>query len=141
MVRNPESLAHDLRRALGVASRRVRAERGDAGLPDPQFSVLVLLHKNGPMTPGQLADAERIQPPPMTRTVNCLAELGLVVKKEHPTDGRQVLVELTDAGRDEVRTTQARRDAWLSERLRGLTPDERDTLADAVDLLRRIATS
>lgn len=141
MVRTSEDLAHELRSALSMATRRIRAERSDVELPDPQFGVLALLHRHGPMTPGQLADAELIQPPPMTRTVNCLAELGLVRKREHPGDRRQVLVELTDAGRAEVETTRARRDAWLSARLHDLTSAERETLADAVDLLRRLAQS
>ena len=124
-----------------MASRRVKAERGDAGLPDPQFNVLAMLHAHGAMTPGQLAEAERIQPPSMTRTVNCLVELGLVAKTEHPTDGRQVLVDLTEAGRAEVHETRRRRDAWLTGRLSQLTADERRRLGEAVELLRRIAAS
>lgn len=124
-----------------MASRRVKAERGDAGLPDPQFNVLAMLHAHGAMTPGQLAEAERIQPPSMTRTVNCLVELGLVAKTEHPTDGRQVLVDLTEAGRAEVHETRRRRDAWLTGRLSQLTADERHRLGEAVELLRRIAAS
>ena len=135
------ALAGDLRIAIGRASRRIRAERGAAGLTDPQFTVLAWLNKDGPMSPGQLAERERIQPPSMTRTVNGLAELGLVAKAEHPTDGRQVVVSLTDAGVAEVRETRRRRDAWLAGRLATLTPDERTLLADAAELLRRIAAS
>jgi len=135
------ALAGDLRIAIGRASRRIRAERGAAGLTDPQFTVLAWLTKDGPMSPGQLAERERIQPPSMTRTVNGLAELGLVAKAEHPTDGRQVVVSLTDAGVAEVRETRRRRDAWLAGRLATLTPDERTLLVDAAELLRRIAAS
>ena len=65
-----ESLASELRVSVGRASRRIRAERGEAGLPDNQFSVLLWIEKRGPLTPGQLAELERIQPPSMTRTVN-----------------------------------------------------------------------
>src|SRR6478752_1912161 len=135
------ALAGDLRIAIGRASRRIRAERGAAGLTDPQFTVLAWLTKDGPMSPGQLAERERIQPPSMTRTVNGLAELGLVAKAEHPTDGRQVVVSLTDAGVAEVRETRRRRDTWLADRLRHMTPDERALLVDAAELLRRIAAS
>ncbi|MCG2801673.1 MAG: MarR family transcriptional regulator [Cellulomonas sp.] len=124
-----------------MASRRVQAERGDAGLPDPQFNVLVMLHAQGEMTPGQLAEAERIQPPSMTRTVNCLVELGLATKRENPSDGRQVLVDLTEAGRAEVHETRRRRNAWLTARLSELTADERHRLAEAAELLRKIAAS
>jgi len=135
------ALAGDLRIAVGRVSRRIRAERGAAGLTDPQFTVLAWLNKEGPLTPGQLAERERIQPPSMTRTVNGLVELGLVAKAEHPTDGRQVVVSLTEAGVAEVRETRRRRDAWLAGRLATLAPDERALLVDAAELLRRIAAS
>ncbi|WP_456846103.1 MarR family winged helix-turn-helix transcriptional regulator [Cellulomonas sp. P5_C6] len=137
----PRDLAGDLRIAIGRASRRIRAERGEAGLTDPQFTVLAWLTKEGPLTPGQLAERERIQPPSMTRTVNSLVELGLVAKAEHPTDGRQVVVSLTDDGVAEVRETRRRRDAWLADRLGQMSKDERTLLADAAELLRRIAAS
>ena len=135
------ALAGELRIAVGRASRRIRAERGEAGLTDPQFTVLAWLTKDGPLAPGQLAERERIQPPSMTRTVNGLVELGLVAKSEHPTDGRQVVVTLTEAGVAEVNETRRRRDAWLAERLSKMTKDERTLLADAAELLRRIAAS
>ncbi|KQY23228.1 MarR family transcriptional regulator [Cellulomonas sp. Root485] len=134
-------LAGELRIAIGRASRRIRAERGEAGLTDPQFTVLAWLTKEGPLTPGQLAERERIQPPSMTRTVNSLVDLGLVAKAEHPTDGRQVVVSLTDAGVAEVDETRRRRDTWLADRLRQMTKDERALLVDAAELLRRIAAS
>jgi DNA-binding MarR family transcriptional regulator len=135
------ALSGELRVALGQASRRIRQQRGEAGLTDPQYNVLLWLTKKGPLTPGQLADIERIQPPSMTRTVNALAELGLVQKAEHPTDGRQVVVSLTDAGVAEVAETRRRRDLWLTERLQEMTAAERQVLTDAVELLRRIAQS
>ena len=134
-------LAGELRIAIGRASRRIRAERGQAGLTDPQFTVLAWLTKEGPLTPGQLAERERIQPPSMTRTVNSLVDLGLVAKAEHPTDGRQVVVSLTAAGVAEVDETRRRRDTWLADRLRQMTKDERALLVDAAELLRRIAAS
>ncbi|MBT0993040.1 MarR family transcriptional regulator [Cellulomonas sp. DKR-3] len=133
------ALAGELRAAVIMAARRIRAERGSADLTDPQYSVLVHLEKRGPLTPGQLADIERIQPPSMTRTVNCLVEDGLVAKAAHPTDGRVVVVSLTEAGRTEVVETRHRRSQWLAAQLEGMTPDEQDRLADAVELLRRIS--
>jgi DNA-binding MarR family transcriptional regulator len=135
------ALAGELRVALGQAARRIRQQRGDAGLTDPQYNVLLWLTKKGPLTPGQLADLERIQPPSMTRTVNGLVELGLVGKTEHPTDGRQVVVTLSDLGVAEVAETRRRRDAWLTQRLQEMSPDERRLLTDAIELLRRIAQS
>lgn len=135
------ALAGELRAAIMLAARRIRSQRGEVGLSDPQYTVLVWLTKKGSLTPGQLAELERIQPPSMTRTINGLVELGLVAKDEHPTDGRQVVVSLTEAGKAEVRETRRRRDAWLTKHLSTMTPDERATLAEAIELLRRIADS
>jgi DNA-binding MarR family transcriptional regulator len=135
----PLALAGELRVALSRSSRRIRSRRGAADLPDPQFNVLAILLREGPLSPGALAEIEHVQPPSMTRTVNTLLGLGLVAKSEHPTDGRQVVVSLTEAGEAEVRETRRRRDTWLADQLRTLTPDERRTLAQAAALLRRIA--
>ena len=136
---DPSVLAGELRVALAKSSRRIRSRRGAADLPDPQFNVLAILLREGPLSPGALADTEHVQPPTMTRTVNALVQLGFVQKSEHPTDGRQVVVSLTATGEAEVRETRRRRDAWLADQLRVLTGDERRTLAQAADLLRRIA--
>ncbi len=140
-VAEVEDEAHQLRRALGLAARRVRAERGSADLPDPQFNVLALLATHGVTTPGRLAELERVRPPSMTRTVACLVDRGLVAKEEDPHDGRQVLVALTEAGRSEVVETRRRRDVWLSRRLAELTPEDRACLAQAAVLLRQMARS
>jgi DNA-binding MarR family transcriptional regulator len=138
-VTDPSVLAGELRVALATSTRRIRSRRGAADLPDPQFNVLAILLREGPLSPGALADVEHVQPPTMTRTVNALVDLGFVQKSEHPTDGRQVVVSLTAAGEAEVRETRRRRDAWLADRLEVLTDDDRRTLAHAAELLRRIA--
>ncbi|GIJ00548.1 DNA-binding MarR family transcriptional regulator [Sediminihabitans luteus] len=135
----PGPLGSELRISIVRVARRLRAQRGAAELPEGQFGVLTRLHRCGPMSPGGLADAERIKPPSMTRTVNALAELGLVAKVEHPTDGRQVVVELTDAGVAEVLETRRLRDAWLARQIADLDEDERRTLAAATEILSRIA--
>jgi DNA-binding MarR family transcriptional regulator len=75
----------------------------------------------------------------MTRTLATLTEAGLVTREAHPADGRQVIVRLTPQGRATVRETRRRRDVWLARRLADLEPAERQVLADAAHLLRRIA--
>ncbi|QAY69134.1 MarR family winged helix-turn-helix transcriptional regulator [Xylanimonas protaetiae] len=134
------ALASELRVGTGRFLRRLRAERGDADLPAAQFGVLTELTRRGPLTPGELAHSEGVRPPAMTRTVSALVDLGFVTKSEHPTDGRLVVVDLTDAGRREVAETRRRRDAWLSLRLGALTPQDRATLARANDLLQTLAS-
>jgi DNA-binding MarR family transcriptional regulator len=122
-------------------TRRLRAEKSDADLSDAQYSVLAVLDRHGPITPGELAAHERVQPPSMTRTLACLLDRGLVTRTGHPRDGRQVLVALSEAGKATVAETRRRRDAWLARRLAELDPGERATLAAASEILRRIADS
>jgi DNA-binding MarR family transcriptional regulator len=137
----PGTLAGELRVALVRSTRRLRMERSSEDITDGQYSVLAALSKLGPLTPGDLAERDHVQPPSMTRTIGRLVEMGLVARSEHPTDRRQVLVSVTEAGDREVRETRRRRDAWLSQRLAALTPAERATLAQATEILRRIAAA
>jgi DNA-binding MarR family transcriptional regulator len=135
----PGALAADLRISLMRTVRRLRAEKSDQDLSDGQYAVLAYLDRVGTATPRSLAEYERVQPPSMTRTLASLAEAGLVAREGHPDDGRQVIVRLTPQGRATVRETRRRRDAWLARRLADLEPAERQVLADATHLLRRIA--
>src|SRR5215216_944260 len=78
---------------------------------------------------------------PMTRTVACLEEAGLVTRRPSETDGRQVVVELTPEAHRVLDEDRARRTAWLATRIESLSPDEVEQLARVAPLLERIATS
>lgn len=134
----PSLLAAELRVALMRSVRRLRNERSDESLSDGQYSVLAWLDNNGPLTPRELADHEHVQPPSMTRTLNSLVDASLVARTEHPADRRQVLVAATAAGATVVKETRRRRDEWLTRRLAALDPAERETLARATEILRRV---
>ena len=134
----PAPLAAELRIALMRSVRRLRVERSDESLTDGQYSVLAWLEGYGPLTPGEVAEHEHVQPPSMTRTLNSLVDGGLVTRTEHPADRRQVLVALTETGVDVVKETRRRRDEWLTKRLAGLDPAEREVLARATEILRRV---
>lgn len=131
------ALSEDLRLACMRISRRVRFESTDDIAPH-QFSVLARL-EDGPLTPRALADIEKVSAPSMTRTVRCLVDDGLVERHDDPEDGRRVLVELTEQGRALLLATRRRRGRWMSERVRELSPEEQATLAEATEILRRIA--
>ena len=87
------------------------------------MAVLGQLFRNGDQTVGDLASAEQVQPPSMTRTVKNLEAGGYVVRRPHDTDGRQVVISISERGTATVRADRARRDAWLSRRLADLTPE------------------
>ncbi len=87
-----------------------------------------------------LAARERVQPPSMTRTVTALEGGGFVARRPDESDGRLVVVVLTDLGRTTVLADRNRRDAWLATQLRGLSADERDVLRRAAPILERLAS-
>jgi DNA-binding MarR family transcriptional regulator len=141
VTRTDAGLASQLRVSVMRLARRLRNERDPSNqLGVGAISVLGVLLREGESTIGQLAAHERVQPPSMTRTVNCLVEEGYAARRPHAKDGRQVLVDLTDMGREILLADRRRRDAWLAQRLRDLTPDERALLREVAPLLQRLAT-
>jgi DNA-binding MarR family transcriptional regulator len=141
----PTTAHDDLVAALRVGvmrlSRRLQLEREADDLSLTQLAVLGTLRRDGPLTIGELAGIERVKPPSMTRAVNLLEQAGLVTRCAHATDGRHVVVKLTDRARSVLREHRRRRDEWLSAHLRGLTAADRAVLARAVPVLERLASS
>ena len=135
------ALASALRLAVMRLARRMRAERADTSLTLSQLAALATLERRGPLTPGDLAAAERVRPPSMTRLAASLEDAGLVTRSPHPTDGRQVLLAASPAGVALLREDRRRRDAWLAQRLRELEPEDRDVLRRAAHVLDRLASS
>jgi DNA-binding MarR family transcriptional regulator len=120
-------------------ARRLRTERASDATTPSQMAALATLTRQGPMSPGELAAAERVRPPSMTRILNSLQEADMVTRVTHPTDRRQVLYEITPRAREMLRQDRQRRDLWLSQRLSTLSDQERATLEQAIPILNRIA--
>lgn len=116
-------------------ARQLRFRRPESPITLSQLSALATLAKDGAMTPGALAVRERVRPPSMTRVIASLADLGLVVRTSHPTDGRQVLVAVSDAGAALVDSERRASQEWLRGRLATLHDDDRDILLRAADLM------
>jgi DNA-binding MarR family transcriptional regulator len=133
-------LASALRLSMMRLSRRMRQERSSSLTPT-QIAVLATLERHGPMTLGEIATHERVQPPSMTRVISHLAEVGLVARSAHPTDGRQVIADVTEAGRALLEADRRRRDEWLAERLAELSDVEIAALRRAAPILERLAGS
>ena len=133
------ALAHDLRLAVMRFSRRLRNQRVDTTVTLTHLAALSTLQRHGAMSPGELAAHERVQPPSMTRVVVALEGRGLVTRTPHPTDGRQVVIGLTDVA-ETLLTEEARaREAWLSSQLQMLTPEKRVTLREAAAIMEELA--
>jgi DNA-binding MarR family transcriptional regulator len=108
-------------------------------LSETQLAALSALEVHSAMTPGELAEREKVQPPSMTRVIAVLEERKLVSRASHPTDRRQVLLTVTEEGRAVVHRVRRRKDAWLAKRLKELTPEERATLRAAAPILEKLS--
>ncbi len=129
-----------LARSVARLSRRLRQER-HTELTLTQLSALGAVMVLGPSTPSAIAAYERVRPPSITRTLNCLVDEGLASRDPHPDDGRQVLISLSDKGEEVLAEERARRDIWLAHRLAELTPDERSVLRAAAELMEGLASA
>ena len=139
-------LATAMRISVSRLARRLRVERLGLGGPetalsDIQLAALAALERKGSMTPGELAEHEKVQPPSMTRVIAVLEERGLVLREPHLTDRRQVILTVTQDGRDLVQRVRRLREAWLAQRLQELTPEERQILRQAAPILEKISQS
>jgi len=136
---NEPALASRLRLAVVRLNRRLRAQRTNSSVTLTQVSALSALRKCGPLTPGELAAKEGVQPPSMTRVIAALEDYGFVSRRPHPTDGRQAIVELTEQGTAYLRAEVSAREAWLDSRLAGLDESDRELLARAAEIIDRMA--
>ena len=140
------ALATAMRISISRLARRLRVERLGLGgtetvLSDIQLAALAALARHDSMTPGELAEHEKVQPPSMTRVISVLVESQLVRREPHSSDRRQVVLTTTEAGHDLVLKARQRREAWLARRLNELTPAERTTLRAAAPILEKLSQS
>ena len=131
--------ASALRIATFRLARRMRTQRAVDSMSDGQFAVLAALWVHGPHTLGELAERERVSAPSMNRTVNCLQDSQYIQRSADENDGRKVVISLTDEGRAVVDETARRRDAWVESALAELTEAERETLAQAAEIMAKVA--
>ena len=144
--RSDAGLATALRISVSRLARRLRVERIAQGpihqaLSYTQLAALAALERHATMSPGELAEHEKVQPPSMTRVIAALEERKLVTRMPHPTDRRQVVLTVTAEGRDLVHQSRRLREAWLAKRLQELTPQERATLRAAAPILEKLSQS
>ncbi len=141
VARTDAGLASELRLSVARLARRLRNERDPANpLSVGSMSVLGVLIRSGESTIGQLAANERVQPPSMTRRVNALVDEGYVVRRTSPDDGRVVLIDISEKGRQTLYADRRQRDAFLVRQLSQLTAEERALIRRAAPLIERLAT-
>jgi DNA-binding MarR family transcriptional regulator len=125
--------------AIVRMARRLRQESDTGGETSPTLTAaLSTVEREGPLTPSALAEHERIQRPTATRVVARLEAAGLVTRTSDPADRRVARVAITPEGRAQLKRIRSRKNQYLAQRLRVLTPAEQATLADAAALLERL---
>jgi DNA-binding MarR family transcriptional regulator len=128
----------DFTHAVGLLARRIRAAAASQGLSLTEAAVVARLAKDGPATTADLARAESMKPQSMGTTVAALEEMGLVERKPHPTDGRQVNIELTAKGEAVRKSVKDAKHTWLAQAVAQLDDQERETLFKAGEIIKRL---
>ena len=134
-----EAAVTDLTQAIGLLLRRVRAAAASHELSLTEAAVMKRLATDGPATTADLARAESMKPQSMGTTIAALEEMGMVARKPHPSDGRQVNIELTAKGAAVRKSTRDAKRTWLTQAVSQLNEHERETLFAAGEIIKRLA--
>lgn len=138
MPRTRDLDVSDFARTLGRLVRHMRAAAAQHELSLTESAVLARLGRDGPATTAELARAEGMRPQSMSAAVAALEERGLIERKPHPSDGRQVNIALTDKGAAVRDSAKDLKRAWLAQATAALDADERRVLAQAGEILERL---
>jgi DNA-binding MarR family transcriptional regulator len=136
-----EAAVAELLRATGQLLRRLRTESNPSALTWSQSAILARLDELGWTTTADLARAEAMKPQSMGVALVALEQDGLVQRRPHPTDGRQVLFALTDEGIATRRRNTLLKQEWLTAAIAKFDPAEQQTLIAAVALIKRLGDS
>lgn len=141
MSPNPETLADQLHSAAIGLLRQLRREDDAIGITAPRLSALSVVVFLGPLTLGELATAEQVKPPTMTRIVTGLEEDGLVARRDDASDGRLTQIHATAKGRRILAAGRARRVETLAAAVKALDIRHRNDLASGVRVLQTLVAS
>lgn len=137
--KTPDTAVIDFMQSIGVLLRRVRAASGSNELSLTEAYVMGRLARHGPATTADLARAEGMKPQSMGTTIAALEEMGMVERKPHPTDGRQVNIGLTAKGAAVRKSAKDAKQTWLMQTISQLDESERETLFKAGEIIKRLA--
>ena len=129
----------DFGHALGLFVRRLRASARSQELSWAEAAVMKRLVNEGRATTAELARAEGMRPQSMGAIVAALEEMGMVKRTPHPSDGRQVNIEITARGAAARRSVGEAKRTWLAETIAKLDASEQEKLFAAGEILKRLA--
>jgi DNA-binding MarR family transcriptional regulator len=131
----------DLIQSVGLLVRRARAAAPSHELSWTESAVLKRLASQGPATTADLARAQGMRPQSMRPILSMLEELGMIERKPHATDGRQVNIELTAKGAAQQKSTGDAKRTWLVQAITRLNEGDRETLFAAGRIIKRLVES
>jgi DNA-binding MarR family transcriptional regulator len=126
-------------RALGLLMRRVRAAAASEELSLTEAAVIARLARSGPATTADLARAESMRPQSMGSTIAALEEMGMLERKPHPTDGRQMNIHLTAKGAAARKSIKDAKRTWLAQAIAQLNKEDQAKLLAAGEIIERLA--
>jgi len=140
LSKNYETAIAELALSLSLLVRRIRLSTPSEShdLSWTQKAVLSRLDKGEPMTAAELARAASIKPQSMGAAIATLAEMGLLERKAHPTDGRQINIELTAKGTEMRKNARDARRTWLAQAIAKLDKQDQETLFAAGEIIKRL---
>jgi DNA-binding MarR family transcriptional regulator len=138
ILTDSQNTADQLHSAAIHLLRKLRKEDEGSGLNAPRLSALSVIVFGGPITLGDLAAAEQVRPPTMTRIVNALEAQGLILKKQNSNDGRSTYLSATSAGKRILMEGRARRVNALAKQIAALNPKQRTALHEAAEILKEV---
>jgi DNA-binding MarR family transcriptional regulator len=136
-----ETAVIDFTQAIGLLVRRVRAAAASHELSLTEAAVMARLARDGPATIAELARAESMKPQSMGATIAALEEMGMVERKPHSTDGRQVNLVLTAKGAAVRKGASDAKRTWLAQAIAQLDEQEQHTLFKAGEIIQRLLQS
>ena len=136
-ARGSGTLANRLRPVLLRLARELRREIHTLGVTSGQVTLLVQIKRNPGITASELAERERISAPGMSGHISRL-ETARLIERTRATDRRRIGLTLTPAGEQVLEDVRRKRTAWLSEHLKGLSPEERETIEAALPALEKL---
>jgi DNA-binding MarR family transcriptional regulator len=133
-------LASAIRLSITRAARKLRAQRVNQAITLSQLSALATVSKYGPLSAGEVAAAEQMQPPSMTKILAALETAGLIDRVPHPEDRRQSVISISAEGEQLLEDEGRARDEWLAQRLAEISDGDRNRLLEAMDVLDRLGS-
>jgi len=141
MTRISDTAVNDFAQAIGLLVRRIRAASTMQDLSWTESAVMARLSKEGPATTADLARSEGVKPQSMGTVVAALEEKGFIERRHHPTDGRQLNIQLTPKGEAVRRSAKDARRIWLAQALAQLDEEERKVLLTAGEIITRLVAA